>query len=89
METRLVRIEDTILWALVVTDEDIAGANMCENCGKRPVLNHPRLAKENDDWCLECNDDHERPGWTKEQFKQYCMHNSSLGKAVVIMKDLD
>ena len=87
MEIRLVNMRNAIVWAVVITDSDIANANKCENCGKRPVINHPRLAKEIHDWCLECNDDHERPGWTNEQFKQYCLQQSAKGMATVILKE--
>ena len=42
---------------LVVTDEDIANCDTkCENCMK-VRFEHPDMAGERNDWCVDCNDE--------------------------------
>ena len=47
-------IDGMMLNALVVDEDD--PSKPCENCGK-PCYDHPRLAKKDFDWCVNCNDE--------------------------------
>tara|TARA_R100001440_G_C2435629_1_gene105221 strand:+ start:114 stop:392 length:279 start_codon:yes stop_codon:yes gene_type:complete len=68
--------------ALVVTKDDTS--KPCENCGKRSYT-HKLLAKEDNDWCLNCNDEHYRKGWTEIQMGVWCMEQMTKGMAVAVV----
>ena len=84
MRVDVTPLNGQIVRCLFITQREWDEAHPCENCGKRKVLNHPDLAKEIDDWCLECNDNEMRKNWTDVDFMRYCFEQSAKGKAVII-----
>jgi len=68
--------------ALVVTKDDTS--KPCENCGK-PCYDHELLAKEDTDWCLNCNDEYYRKGWSEIKMGMWCMEQMAKGMAVAVI----
>lgn len=85
MRIEVVPLNGSYIGALVVSISEMDEAPLCENCGKRKVLNHPRLVKEIQDWCLECNDERTREGWTDERYLKWSQEQTMNGNAVIIM----
>tara|TARA_Y100000593_G_C4315116_1_gene340466 strand:- start:2175 stop:2432 length:258 start_codon:yes stop_codon:yes gene_type:complete len=67
---------------LIVDEDDVPGK--CENCAK-PFYNHPMLAKEDDEWCINCCDAHHRPGWNELQIGQWSMEQIANGKIICVV----
>ncbi len=60
----------------------------CENCG-RPSYKHKLLSKEDEDWCLDCNDEHYKKGWSDKQMVEWSIEEMKKGKAITVVTKLD
>ena len=60
--------------------------SLCENCTK-PFYNHPDLAKEDDDWCIRCNDDEYRPEMTETELAIWSLEQIRQGKIIVVVTE--
>lgn len=56
----------------------------CENCGNENY-NHPLLAKEDEDWCMTCNDKEFRSGWSDDDLAKWAIGQMIEGKAIMIV----
>jgi len=86
MKIEMIPINGIPTRCLVIEKHD--ASVLCENCGAT-TYNHELLAKEDDDWCMDCNDQEHRSGWTDEQMIVWTMGQLFDGKAVVIVKGDD
>lgn len=78
-----------IRW-LEITQEEADAAPKCENCGKKPNIQHELLIKEEKDWCIDCNDEHFRPNATPMEDAQHCIDLTVKGYcAGVLMRAQD
>jgi hypothetical protein len=69
--------------AIMVSKNDVS--KPCENCG-RPSWQHELLFKEDQDWCMTCNDEHHgRDKWSDKKMKQWCMELMAKGMAIAVM----
>ncbi len=84
MRIGMTSIGNILVGCLFVTKKEMREAHKCENCGIKPIINHPDLAKEELDWCLECNDQKYLKEYTQEQYNKYCIEKTMEGKAVII-----
>lgn len=55
----------------------------CENCGK-PNYNHPDLAKDDFDWCLNCNDILLKGRMTFAELGMWSIDQIQRGKIVMV-----
>ena len=85
MRITTMSIDGHPIGCLRVTKKEMNEAYKCENCGRKAVLNHERLAKETLDWCLKCNYDKFRKEFTGEEFASYCLEQTKAGNAVIIV----
>ena len=82
MRIQKINMNGTQVKALVV--DELTPYSPCENCGKANY-NHPQLAKEDTDWCMNCNDEEYRSGWNGKQMFAYVMEQMLVhDKAVII-----
>ena len=84
MRIGLAPIGNILVGCLFVTPKEWREAHKCENCGIKPIINHPKLAKKELDWCLECCDKKNLGDYTDEQYNEYCNKMTLEGKAVLI-----
>jgi len=66
---------------LIVEEGDVS--QLCESCMK-PFFNHPLLAKEEKDWCINCNDEHYRKGYSDLDMGQWSLNQILDGKIIVV-----
>lgn len=85
MQVGLVPIDGILLGAVFVTRKEIDEAPICENCGKRKVLNHPSLNKREEDWCLECNDEMLKRDLSNEEWARWCLEQTMAGRTVMVV----
>ena len=87
MSIEIVQLGDEIMRVLVV-DKDTP-KQPCENCGQ-PCYSHELLAKEDPDWCMNCNDEHYRKGWSDRDIGVWCIEQMAKGLAVaVVTRDME
>ena len=70
---------------LIVEEGD--KSEMCESCGK-PFFSHVDLAKEEDDWCINCNDEHYRKAYSDLEMGQWSLNQILNGKILVIATEV-
>lgn len=71
---------------LVVNEHDTP--LLCESCLK-PYYNHPLLAKEEDEWCMNCNDAHYRGHLSVIEMGRWTMNQIKAGKIVIVVRRED
>tara|TARA_R100000234_G_C4917018_1_gene142449 strand:- start:429 stop:683 length:255 start_codon:yes stop_codon:yes gene_type:complete len=82
MKVKMISVDGLIVRALVVDKND--NFQNCENCGG-PSYNHPDLAKEDWDWCLNCNDEHLLSKLDDFSMVQWTIEQVDAGKIVVVV----
>ena len=82
MEVKMVPIDGLMVRALVVDRND--KFQNCENCGGRSY-NHPDLAKEDKDWCLDCNDEAMFSKLDERSMAQWAIEQMDAGKIVIVV----
>tara|TARA_Y100001973_G_C5194178_1_gene333050 strand:+ start:1574 stop:1837 length:264 start_codon:yes stop_codon:yes gene_type:complete len=70
---------------LVIEDDDTPLT--CESCFKT-YYNHPLLAKEEDEWCMNCNDAHYRKDFSDIEMGKWAMNQILKGKIVVVAMEV-
>tara|TARA_R110000744_G_scaffold174803_1_gene293579 strand:+ start:187 stop:468 length:282 start_codon:yes stop_codon:yes gene_type:complete len=91
MEDEVMRIEMIELHGMTtrcLVIEKYDASILCENCGAI-TYNHKLLAKEDNDWCMNCNDKEFRYDWDDDEMFVWTVSQMAKGKAVVILKDND
>ena len=83
MKVEVIPLNGLMTRVLVVDDDDETFP--CENCGK-DAYNHELLAKEDQDWCMTCNDEHYRKDMTDEQMAFWSIEQMIEGKVIVIVR---
>ena len=84
MNVEMMPINGLTTKVLVVDDDDESFP--CENCGK-PAYNHELLAKEDDDWCMNCNDEYcRKPFMTIEQMALWSIEQMIEGKILIVLR---
>jgi len=81
MEIKMINVDGILITALVV-DEDTPYLP-CENCGGRKYA-HKLLAKTDDDWCMNCDDEHYRGDMTDEEQGRWTLEKMMDGLAVMV-----
>ncbi len=84
MKIKMVSINGVPTRVLAVKEDDPTFP--CENCGK-PAYDHPLLAKEDKDWCLNCNDDEFRSNLSIHETNQWVFKQLAAGKAVIVVRE--
>jgi|TARA_R100000479_G_C6214394_1_gene139360 hypothetical protein len=84
MKVEMIPVEGLLTRVLIIHDDDESFP--CENCGKES-FSHELLAKEDTDWCMDCNDKHYRAAWTEDQYAKWYLNRMMEGKIVLIVKD--
>jgi len=84
MKVEMIPIEGVIVRCLIVDDND--KWTHCENCGAQNY-NHELLAKEDDEWCMDCNDKHYRKDWSDMQLGQWTVQQMIAGKITHVVRD--
>lgn len=84
MKIRIVPIAGILQKVLIIEEGDEPKA--CENCAK-PFWNHPKLAKEDNDWCLNCNDEEYRSEMSEEELGKWSLGQLSKGKIIVVVRE--
>ena len=77
-------IDGMMLNALVVNKDD--PSKPCENCGK-PCYDHPRLAKKDFDWCVNCNDEKFLEGKNYRDLALWTLAQDSKGLITVVVTE--
>lgn len=85
-ELIMVATDGILLRMLEVNDED--STTPCEECG-RPMYSHPKLAKMDDDWCIDCNDIVGCKDMSELEISQWCMAQMLKGKAIGVVRRRD
>ena len=70
---------------LIVNEDD--PSQMCESCGG-PFFSHALLAKEEEDWCVDCNDEHFRKEYTDLEMGQWTLNQLLNGKILLVVKEV-
>ena len=77
-----------IVQMLLVTKEEMDSATLCENCGSKRCIQHETLAKEDHDWCMDCNDQaHGRTKMSNIELHNWMVAQSILGYSVMVGLD--
>ena len=81
------RVEVVPMWglklrALIIEEGD--ESQPCENCGK-PRWQHEDLAKEDVDWCMNCNDEQNRAHMTDTELSMWTIDQHNKGKIVMVV----
>ena len=84
MKTIITEVDGIICRALVVTDKD--ETTLCENCCL-PYYSHESLAREDETWCLNCNDKIHRGHMTEQEMAVWSMEQMNNGKAIIVVKE--
>ena len=82
MDVRMITIDGMLVRALVVDRND--EFENCENCCG-PSYNHPDLAKQDKDWCLDCNDEAMLTKLDDFGMAQWTIEQMDAGKIVVVV----
>ena len=82
MDVRMITINGMLVRALGVDRND--EFENCENCGG-PSYNHPDLAKQDKDWCLDCNDTELQTKMSDREMALWTMEQMDAGKIVVVV----
>jgi hypothetical protein len=85
MKIEMVPIDGILTRALVVNND--TPYTLCENCGKKPVYSHPLLIRNDDDWCLFCDDEYHRSDMTENELAIWTLKQMAKGKAIVVIKE--
>lgn len=86
MRIQMIELHGMATRCLVIEKGD--ASFLCENCGV-PTYSHELLAKEDPDWCMNCNDKEFRFDWGDDEMFVWTMEQMAKGKAVVVLKDDD
>jgi len=83
MKIEMMDIEGIVTRVLVVDEYD--KASVCENCGGENY-NHELLAKEDTDWCMDCNDNIHRKDMSALDVIKWAFGQMLEGKAVLVVR---
>ena len=78
----------TLSMKILVIEKDDPQPPSCENCGK-PNYNHPDLAKDDLDWCLNCNDVLLKGRMTLPELGMWSIDQISRGKIIAVAIEED
>tara|TARA_R110002073_G_C9261670_1_gene563474 strand:- start:298 stop:558 length:261 start_codon:yes stop_codon:yes gene_type:complete len=84
MKVKTVPMYGIQLRALIVEAGD--ESQPCENCGK-PMWHHEDLAKEDMDWCMNCNDVEHRAHLSDDALGLWTVDQHNKGKIVLVIKE--
>jgi len=84
VKVEMVPIDGMMIRALVVDGND--EYQNCENCGNR-CYNHPDLAKEDKDWCLNCNDAELQSKMSDTEMALWTIQQMDAGKIVIVVRE--
>ena len=84
MRVDIVPIDGVLTRVVIVNEYD--DTFLCENCSS-PTYHHELLAKEDTDWCMNCNDDYYRKGWSEKRLAQWAVDQMIDGKAICIVRE--
>ena len=73
----------TVSMKVLVVEEGDPTPPPCENCGK-PNYNHPDIAKDDMDWCINCNDILLRGRMTLTELDLWSLYQISRGKIIAV-----
>ena len=82
MKIDIVPIQGIPTRVLIVEESDPSFP--CENCGK-PSYSHELLAKEDKEWCMDCNDNHFKGDWSDERMLRWSIEQLIDGKAILVV----
>ena len=82
MSIEIIQLGEDIMRVLVVDKN--TPSQPCENCGQ-PCYSHELLAKEDPDWCMNCNDEEHRKGWSDRDIGIWCIEQMAKGLAVAVV----
>lgn len=84
MEVKRIDLDGLNLRALIVNEND--PSRTCENCGNQ-CYDHPLLAKEDEDWCINCNDTIHRANMTNNELGLWTLLMDSKGYITVVVTE--
>ena len=84
MEVKRINIDGVNLRALIVDEND--PTRTCENCGKQ-CYDHPLLAKEDKDWCINCTDEMNRTKMTDRELGLWTLMMDSKGYITMVVTE--
>lgn len=70
---------------LHITQDEAEQAPTCENCGAKPAIQHELLKKDEEDWCIDCNDKHFRPNASSREDAEFCLDLTAKGYCVGVI----